>query len=71
MAAPVDPSTLSPAFLAEDRRSSATAGIIAVTTLASIVVVLRIYTRSWLMRNFGRDDALICVAAVSIAFLTE
>ncbi|KAL1980217.1 hypothetical protein VTN96DRAFT_4451 [Rasamsonia emersonii] len=52
---------LTPAFLAQDRRSAAIVGMSVVTAL-SAVVVLRIHVRWRLIRSFGWDDGLIAAA---------
>ncbi|PYH94299.1 hypothetical protein BO71DRAFT_430136 [Aspergillus ellipticus CBS 707.79] len=53
---------LTPAFLAEDRRPQARIGITVVTALSALVVLVRAYARGCLIRSFGWDDGLICVA---------
>ena len=47
---------LGPAFLGVDW---------AVFSLSTIVVVLRLYTRTWITRNFGWDDATIALTQVT------
>ncbi|KAL4944307.1 hypothetical protein BDV06DRAFT_233621 [Aspergillus oleicola] len=55
-------SELSPAFLAEDRRTPAMIGIVVVTALSFIVVLVRLYARKCLIRELGWDDYFIVFA---------
>ncbi|KAL4796253.1 hypothetical protein BDV19DRAFT_361281 [Aspergillus venezuelensis] len=59
------PSELSPAFLADDRRTPAMVGIVVVTALSFIVVVIRLYARKCLVRELGWDDYFIVMAQLT------
>lgn len=60
-----DPSAFPPEYLAEDRRHPALIGLIFVVALSGLVVLVRVYARWRVMKEFGWDDGLICFAAVS------
>ena len=60
----MDTSTMSATFLAQDRRPQAYIGIGVVTALSGVVVLVRSYARWRLIRHFGWDDGLICLAMV-------
>ncbi|EED11730.1 conserved hypothetical protein [Talaromyces stipitatus ATCC 10500] len=63
-------SRLSPEYLAQDRRPQARIGISVVTVLSGIVVLVRVYARCKIIRSFGYDDGLICVAMlINIAIM--
>ncbi|RAK96824.1 uncharacterized protein BO80DRAFT_448986 [Aspergillus ibericus CBS 121593] len=53
---------LTPEFLAQDRRPQARIGIGVVTALSGVVVLIRVYAPWSLIRSFGWDDGLICIA---------
>ncbi|KKY18427.1 hypothetical protein UCRPC4_g04896 [Phaeomoniella chlamydospora] len=53
---------MSATFLAQDRRPQAYIGIGVVTALSGVVVLVRSYARWRLIRHFGWDDGLICLA---------
>lgn len=55
---------LTPEFLAQDRRPQARIGIGIVTALSGIIVLIRVYARWFMIRSFGWDDGLICIAMV-------
>ncbi|OJI85973.1 hypothetical protein ABZX51_002172 [Aspergillus tubingensis] len=66
---------LTPEFLAQDRRPEARIGIGVVTALSGAVVLIRVYARWFMIRSFGWDDGLICIAMllniVVMALTTE
>ncbi|GKZ17773.1 hypothetical protein AbraCBS73388_010092 [Aspergillus brasiliensis] len=53
---------LTPEFLAQDRRPQARIGIGVVTALSGVIVLIRVYARWFMIRSFGWDDGLICMA---------
>ena len=55
---------LTPEFLAQDRRPEARIGLGVVTALSGVVVLIRVYARWFMIRSFGWDDGLICIAMV-------
>jgi len=57
--------TVSPEYLLESRDAPAIAGIIAVPIIAFIVVVMRTYSRAFIIRKLGMDDWLTLVTFVS------
>ncbi len=61
---------LTPEFLAQDARSGPRIGIILVNSVAIVVLLLRIYARCFLIKCFGWDDALMCVAGVRASSFT-
>ncbi|OOF99322.1 hypothetical protein ASPCADRAFT_160022 [Aspergillus carbonarius ITEM 5010] len=56
---------LTPEFLAQDRRPQARIGIGIVTALSGIIVLIRVYARWFMIRSFGWDDGLICIAMLT------
>ncbi|KAJ5833374.1 hypothetical protein N7474_001685 [Penicillium riverlandense] len=51
-----------PAFLAQDRRKPAAIGMVVTTALSTIVVLVRLYARGFLIRELGWDDYTIVIA---------
>ena len=43
----------------------------AFTITALVFIALRIFTRVWIVRSFGVDDALIAITGVSIVYFLE
>jgi hypothetical protein len=52
------PEEISATYLNETKDAAAIAGIIFVTTLTSLIVILRLVSRAFLLRRFGLDDYL-------------
>lgn len=55
---------LTPEFLAEDARTGPRVGIIIVNSVAVLILGLRVYARCFLIKCFGWDDGLMCIAGV-------
>ena len=62
--AAVDPSQLTPEYLAEDQRRTAYIAIAVTTAVSFLVVLLRTYSRICIVKIFGPDDWIICIAMV-------
>lgn len=50
--------------LAQDRGWPAVIGMVLVTVISTVVVVLRLYARGYVIHELGRDDYLITLAQV-------
>lgn len=61
-----DPSQFPPGYLEEDRSRPAYIGIIFATSLSFVVVLVRLYSRKFLVRDVGWDDYFIVMAQVSL-----
>lgn len=57
---------VSQAYLAENRGGQAELGIYIVTALSTVVVLVRLYARGFLIREVGLDDYLIIGAQVRV-----